>query len=82
MKHKVFASVLYVRVEPHMAQFARKFGKEEFGSVSAYINYLLAKDANDTGSINKMIEIAEKRFEPKNQNKGKRRRQTVSATTE
>lgn len=54
--------VLYCYLEPRIYQQAKAKGIKTFGSTSAYINYLIAKDVNDLASVQAMEEYAAKVF--------------------
>lgn len=55
-------SVMYIYLEPHLAVYCKTEGMSEFGSTSAFINYLIAKDCKDEASIERMKKISAKRF--------------------
>lgn len=58
--NKILTATLYCYVEPHIATYAKKKGRNDFGSFSAYVNYLIAKDCNDAASMKKMKDMATK----------------------
>ena len=60
--NRILTTVLYCYIEPHIASFAKRKGMAEFGSTSAYINYLIAKEAKDTKSVDRMYALAEQVF--------------------
>jgi len=61
-ERRTLNTVLYCYVEPHLAIYAKRNGNYIYGSVSAFINYLIAKEADDQESISKMADIADKKY--------------------
>lgn len=64
-RKKILNSVLYVYLEQHIAVYAKREGIYKFGSTSAYINYLIAKDWGDIESVNKMKALAKDKYHVK-----------------
>lgn len=58
---KMLTSTLYSYVEPHLLKHAKEKGKAKYGSASALINELLAKDAKSKSSIARMSKFAKAR---------------------
>lgn len=60
---KLFSKALYIYVEPNLAKAARKKGYAEFGSLSAYINYLMAKDTGNEEMALRISKMADDFYE-------------------
>ena len=60
-KERVLTAVVFSYMQPHIAMAAKKKGNADFGSLSAYLNYLVAKDMGDLDSAKMMIQIAKER---------------------
>jgi hypothetical protein len=58
---KMLTATLYGYVEPHLLKHAKEKGKAKYGSASALINELLAKDAKSKASIDRMKRFAKGR---------------------